>query len=134
MASRVDIIIYALFFLLVGCGTNIVVSPVGCETKALWTDGRKIPDFTIERSFWAPFGIAEERVVKVKDLLKSEGISCQDIARVKIDTTYSWQDVFRSMIPFAATRTVVLSGNYITRPDLLSMDGEKEKVCSSHDE
>jgi hypothetical protein len=135
--AEVEIRLFCTFLLLLslfGCGSSIIVSPLGCKTSARFIDGSKIPDFKVERSFWAPFGLFETTVVKIKDLLKQEGISCKDVGTLTVTTTHSVEDVFRSIIPFAATRTVVLTGNYITRPDLLSMDGRNRLAISSHDE
>jgi len=121
-----------LSIFLTSCGTNILISPFGCETEAVWERAIDDPDFVIEKTVWSPFGLFSQRVIKIKDQLKKDKIYCSQLGRLSVTTKSTWKDVFRSIIPFAATRTVVLAGSYKFRPDLHSMDGTI--VNPPHDE
>ena len=119
-------------FLFTSCGTSIVVSPRGCVTKAQW--GKKIsnPDFVIVESVWSPLGFLDKQHVSIKKMLKSKKIYCSQLRRVSVVVRSSWQDVLRSIIPFAATRSVEVAGTFVYSHDLVTMDGRE--IGPSHDE
>lgn len=119
--------------LLSACGTGVKLNPKGCLSSARWErHDREILDyesqyqafsakelylnyaFVLKKRINTPLGIFSTREVYLKTLLEREGINCQDIKSLNVTTTNEWPDVITSFIPFLATKTFYIYGQFWT--------------------
>ena len=106
------------------CSNSLLVTPDDCNTKGTWSVSTKRDDFEVTKKVWASFG---EKIVKVKDIIKKESLSCEQLGTISMRIEKTWGDAFWSLLPFFSRYTVTVSGlNIETVKDDLNAKGRRE--------
>ena len=126
--NRYIIFLYITLYLAsAGCTSRLLVSSKGCYTKAQWNTierefhtslgdkfatkikhQEKFFDHVFSERIWTPLGQFSREKLLLDDLLRFNGINCNQIKSVEITYYNDFIDIISSVIPLLSSRSVLL--------------------------
>lgn len=122
--------LFILFILFQSCSSRLFVSTKGCITSARWNNierefvtsigdkfvtdlkyQKKNFDHVFVERIWTPLGQMSREKLKLQELLRLNGLTCDQVKTIEITYFSDTLDAFSSIIPLMSSRSVMLKVN-----------------------
>ena len=118
---------FIMICFLSGCTSRLLVTTNGCQSKGKWNTierefntslgdklatkidhQKKYFDHVFVERIWTPLGQFSREKLKLKELLRINGIKCSNIKSIEITYYNDYVDILTSAIPFLSSRSIML--------------------------